>query len=336
MIDGRPVTSASSVGPAAHRPRPHDRPQRRRQVDVQRHEHPDVRRTGRTPQPAGRGARQVLRRAVGGRSGETPVGRIATGHHANDAIPTTLARERARQPDRRRPARRHRRRRPRRRRRRADEPGRRARRPPFAQQRRPRRQTAIVTYEEAFTVQPFNNLVTTQTFTGAQFLDVLKDQWCGSTAARTCCCRRARSATRRTSRSPTSILGQPCAGAAEPGQRRDDRRRGARPGRDVPDHDEQLPRRRRGQLPVADGGDEPHDAAGGRFDIDSLVDYLEPTLSGRPDRARRRWTAIRHHARREHSERCGGGPCAAAARSGTIAARDSRSTAASSSATWSA
>ena len=36
----------------------------------------------------------------------------------------------------------------------------------------------VVTYGEAFAVQPFNNIVTTQTFTGAQLLDVLKDQWC--------------------------------------------------------------------------------------------------------------------------------------------------------------
>ena len=36
-----------------------------------------------------------------------------------------------------------------------------------------------MTYGEAFTVQPFNNIVTTNTFTGAQLLDVLKDQWCG-------------------------------------------------------------------------------------------------------------------------------------------------------------
>ena len=44
---------------------------------------------------------------------------------------------------------------------------------------------AIVTYEEAFTVQPFNNLVATQTYTGAQLLDVLKDQWCGTNSAPT-------------------------------------------------------------------------------------------------------------------------------------------------------
>ena len=35
-----------------------------------------------------------------------------------------------------------------------------------------------VTYGEAFTVQPFNNLVTTQTFTGAQLKTVLEQQRC--------------------------------------------------------------------------------------------------------------------------------------------------------------
>jgi 5'-nucleotidase len=38
-----------------------------------------------------------------------------------------------------------------------------------------------VTYGEAFTVQPFNNLVVTQTFTGAQIKDVLEQQFVGFT-----------------------------------------------------------------------------------------------------------------------------------------------------------
>ena len=36
-----------------------------------------------------------------------------------------------------------------------------------------------VTYGEAFTVQPFNNLVVTQTFTGAQLKNVLEQQFVG-------------------------------------------------------------------------------------------------------------------------------------------------------------
>jgi 5'-nucleotidase len=36
-----------------------------------------------------------------------------------------------------------------------------------------------VTYGEAFTVQPFNNLVVTRTYTGAQLKEVLEQQWAG-------------------------------------------------------------------------------------------------------------------------------------------------------------
>ena len=37
----------------------------------------------------------------------------------------------------------------------------------------------LVTYGEAFTVQPFNNLVVTRTYTGAQVKEVLEQQWAG-------------------------------------------------------------------------------------------------------------------------------------------------------------
>ena len=40
-------------------------------------------------------------------------------------------------------------------------------------------QPGQVTYGEAFTVQPFNNLVVTRTYTGAQFKQVLEQQWAG-------------------------------------------------------------------------------------------------------------------------------------------------------------
>jgi 5'-nucleotidase len=39
----------------------------------------------------------------------------------------------------------------------------------------------VVTYGEAFAVQPFNNLVVTQTMTGAQIKDVLEQQWAACT-----------------------------------------------------------------------------------------------------------------------------------------------------------
>ena len=42
-----------------------------------------------------------------------------------------------------------------------------------------RRGAGQVTYGEVFTVQPFNNLVATQTFTGAQLKNVLEQQFVG-------------------------------------------------------------------------------------------------------------------------------------------------------------
>ncbi len=41
-----------------------------------------------------------------------------------------------------------------------------------------------VTYGEAFTVQPFGNSLVTMTLTGAQILELLKQQWCGGPAGR--------------------------------------------------------------------------------------------------------------------------------------------------------
>ena len=79
VIDGRPVTSAELGGPPAHRHRPHDRPQRRRQGRAGR-QHPD-----RTPRAARRSRRRRAREALRGRSrplARRVVGRIARGHHA--------------------------------------------------------------------------------------------------------------------------------------------------------------------------------------------------------------------------------------------------------------
>ena len=38
-----------------------------------------------------------------------------------------------------------------------------------------------VTYEEAFTVQPFNNYLVSMTLTGAQIKEILLKQWSGGT-----------------------------------------------------------------------------------------------------------------------------------------------------------
>jgi 5'-nucleotidase len=42
----------------------------------------------------------------------------------------------------------------------------------------------VVTYGEAFTVQPFGNSLVTMTLTGAQILEMLQSQWCGQAAPR--------------------------------------------------------------------------------------------------------------------------------------------------------
>ena len=214
VIDGRPVTSSSSFGRLAHRHRPHDRPQRRRQGRAGQ-QHPDVRRR---PHAASADVDELVKfyeELLGGRSrrdrGRPDRERTSRGR----PIPTTVARERARQPDRRRPARRHRRGRPRRRRRRADEPGRRARRPGLRAQRQPdggRHRHLRGGVHRPAVQQPRDH---------PDVHGRSSSSTCSRTsgAARprpTCCCRRARSTTRRTSRSPTSILGQPCAGAPNP------------------------------------------------------------------------------------------------------------------------
>ena len=60
-----------------------------------------------------------------------------------------------------------------------------------------------------------------------------------------------------------AIIGDPCAGAANPVSAVTINDAALEPDRDLPHHDEQLPRRRRQHMPVAAAGDEPHDGAGG-------------------------------------------------------------------------
>ena len=138
----------------------------------------------------------------------------------------------------------------------------------------PRAPDGIVTYEEAFTVQPFNNLVTTQTFTGAQLLEVLKDQWCGANKA-TVLLPSDTLTYSYSKAAAAAITGDPCAGAANPVS-------------NVTIDDAALSPTATYRITtnnfLADGGDDfPSLRLGterttepeGRFDIDSLVDYLQ-------------------------------------------------------------
>ena len=86
-----------------------------------------------------------------------------------------------------------------------------------------------MTYGEAFTVQPFGNSLVTLNLTGAQLLEVLKQQWCGQTAARVLLPSAGVHYTYDLS-AAAALVGQPCAGARQPGHRPDDRRRGGGPG----------------------------------------------------------------------------------------------------------
>jgi 5'-nucleotidase len=138
----------------------------------------------------------------------------------------------------------------------------------------------LVTYEEAFTVQPFNNIVATQTFTGAQLLDVLKDQWCGTNTSQTVLLPSSSIHYTFSKAAAASILGKPCAGAANPVS-------GVTIGGTA--LDPAATYRITTNNFLADGGDDfPSLKAGtGRttlsdFDIDSLVRYLQPSLTGAP------------------------------------------------------
>ena len=138
----------------------------------------------------------------------------------------------------------------------------------------------LVTYEEAFTVQPFNNLVATQTFTGAQLLDVLKDQWCGAATVNRLLPSASLTYTYDQSIADEIDGGPPCAGAPNPVS---DLRINGTPV------DPAASYRITTNNFLADGGDDfPSLRAGTNrttlsdFDIDSLTRYLAPTLAGAP------------------------------------------------------
>jgi 5'-nucleotidase len=135
-----------------------------------------------------------------------------------------------------------------------------------------------VTYGEAFTVQPFGNSLVTMTLTGAQILDMLKSQWCGQPFPRVLLPSASVSYTFDQSVA-AEIAGAPCAGAANPVTGL------AIGGTPV---DPAASYRITVNSFLADGGDNfavlraGTDRLGGEVDTDALEDYLAPSLTGAP------------------------------------------------------
>ena len=137
----------------------------------------------------------------------------------------------------------------------------------------------MVTYGEAFSVQPFNNIVVTNTFTGAQLLDVLKDQWCSG--PRTVLLPSANLTYTYDQSDAATITGVTCT-PSMPSPVSNVRING------VP-LDPAATYRLTTNNFLADGGDSFQSLRAGTnrtslsdFDVDSLVRYLEPTLTGTP------------------------------------------------------
>ena len=135
-----------------------------------------------------------------------------------------------------------------------------------------------VTYGEAFAVQPFNNIVTTQSFTGAQLLDVLKDQWCAG--PRNVLLPSSTLTYTYDLSDANDILGDDCATAPNPVSNVQVNGVALDPAATYRVTTNNF---------LADGGDSFASLRLGTnrttlddFDIDSLVRYLEPTLTGAP------------------------------------------------------
>ena len=135
-----------------------------------------------------------------------------------------------------------------------------------------------VTFGEAFTVQPFGNSLVTLTLTGAQLLEVLKQQWCSQDAARVLLPSAGVHYTYSAS-AAAALVGQPCAGAANPVT-------GLTIGGVAVDPAASY--RVTVNSFLADGGDkftvlrEGTDRLGGAVDTDALEAYLAPSLTGAP------------------------------------------------------
>jgi 5'-nucleotidase len=131
-----------------------------------------------------------------------------------------------------------------------------------------------VTYGEAFTVQPFGNSLVTMTLTGARILEMLKSQWCGAASPRVLLPSASVSYTFDQS-DAAAITGAACAGAVNPVS---NLTIGGTPV------DPAASYRITVNSFLADGGDSfpvlrsGTDRLGGEVDTDALEDYIAPSL----------------------------------------------------------
>jgi 5'-nucleotidase len=135
-----------------------------------------------------------------------------------------------------------------------------------------------ITYAQAFTIQPFGNTLVTMKLTGAQLAEMLKEQWCGATSARVL---QPSASVHYTydKAAATAIIGKPCDTVASPVT-----------GFTI----NGVPVDPTATYPItvnnflAGGGDAfavlkaGTDRIGGALDLDALVAYLKPTVTGAP------------------------------------------------------
>ena len=135
-----------------------------------------------------------------------------------------------------------------------------------------------VSYGAAFTVQPFGSTLTTMTLTGAQVLELLKQQWCGQTTPRVLQ-PSATVAYAYSAAAAAAATGRPCATAANPVVSLQIGGAAVDPAQ---------PYRITVNSFLAGGGDlftilrSGADPTGGPLDMDAMEAYLGPSLSGAP------------------------------------------------------
>jgi 5'-nucleotidase len=129
-----------------------------------------------------------------------------------------------------------------------------------------------VTYGEAFTVQPFGNSLVTMTLTGAQILEMLQSQWCGQTSPRVLLPSAGVHYTWSTGAAANACTTNPVSNLTIGGT----------------PVDPAASYRITVNSFLADGGDnfpvlrEGTDRLGGEVDTDALEDYIAPSLTGAP------------------------------------------------------